>query len=70
MLYDGLRLRSAPNYVSPMITSLPLGEVVPILGRNAARTFVKVNYNGSVGWLSAPYVRLSAGTFAALPVVP
>ena len=69
VLVNGLRLRSAPDYVSPMVTSLPLGAQVAILGRNAARTFVKANYNGSVGWLSAPYVRLSAGTVAALPVV-
>jgi hypothetical protein len=66
---DGLRLRSAPDYVSPTITSLPLGAEVAVLGRNAARTFVKVNYNGTVGWLSAYYVRLSAGWVGALPVI-
>jgi hypothetical protein len=66
---NGLRLRSAPNYVSPTITSLPLGTEVAVLGRNAARTFVKVNCNGTVGWLSAYYVRLSAGGVGALPVI-
>jgi hypothetical protein len=66
---DGLRLRSAPDYTSATITSLPLGAQVSVLGRNAYRTFVKVNYNGSVGWLSAYYVRLSAGSVGNLPVV-
>jgi hypothetical protein len=69
ILVDGLRLRDAPDYRANVIASIPLGTTVPVLGRNAARTYLKVNFNNTAGWVSSGFVRLSAGRVSALPVV-
>lgn len=69
ILAEGLRMRSGPDYRATYITSIPYGTTVAVLGRNAARTFIKINFNGTVGWVVAGYVRLSAGRVSALPVV-
>jgi hypothetical protein len=69
ILVDGLRLRKEPNVRAEIITSIPFGTTVPVLGRNAARTFLKVDFNGTVGWVSSGFVRLSTGRLSALPVV-
>jgi hypothetical protein len=64
-----LRMRSAPSGASAVVTTIPFNTVLPVLGRNAGRTYVKVNFNGTVGWISVFYIRLTGARVAALPVV-
>jgi uncharacterized protein YgiM (DUF1202 family) len=68
--YSGqLRLRDAASTRSNTITKIPPKSTVAIIGRNAARTWLKVSYNGQVGWVSVGYVRISSANVRALPVV-
>jgi Bacterial SH3 domain len=69
VLVTALRFRAAPSSTAPILTTIPFGTVLPVLGRNARRTYIKVNYNGVFGWVSSFYVRLSGARLAALPVV-
>lgn len=53
-----LNVRSAPNpFVDDnIITQVTQGQTFPLVGRNAASTWVQIDINGTVGWVSATYV--------------
>jgi uncharacterized protein YraI len=67
-ILSDLRLRSAPSLSASILTVIPYGTTVPALGRSADNTFVKVSYNGQVGWVWSGLVRLSQGRVSDLPV--
>jgi hypothetical protein len=69
VLVTALRFRAGPSSTAPILTTIPFSTVLPVLGRNARRTYIKVNYNGTFGWVSSFYVRLTGARLAALPVV-
>ncbi|HVO44031.1 MAG TPA: SH3 domain-containing protein, partial [Aggregatilineales bacterium] len=66
---DDLRLRAEPSLGSKVLTVIPFGTVVPVYGRTAGRSFLKVTFNGQTGWIASGFARLKGSTLAALPVV-
>jgi len=69
VLVRALRMRAGPSTSAAVVTVIPLNTYLPILGRNARRTYLKVNYNGTVGWVSVFYVRVTGARIIDLPVV-
>jgi uncharacterized protein YraI len=62
-------MRQRPSASFPIIRVLAQGEVVSLLGRNAAATWVKVAAsNNNQGWVYAPLLQTSVPV-ASLPVV-
>ena len=56
-----LNVRAKPLYPSgQVLTSLPRGHIVAVLGRNASATWLQVDYDyrgeGAVGWMNARYM--------------
>ena len=51
-----LNVRSQPNAFSTILTQISLGQSYPALGRNADLSWVQVNVNGTIGWVSRAYV--------------
>lgn len=63
-----LNVRSGPGVGFPRLTSIPNGTVVTLLARTADSFWVKVVLaNGTVGWVSTGFLRLSAA-ITSLPV--
>lgn len=54
-----LNVRALPNASSGVLDVISLGQVYPIIGRNAANTWWQINVNGTVGWVSSSYVAAS-----------
>ncbi len=63
-----LRIRSGPGTNFPQIGLAPPGTTVPVLGRDAAASWIQVNYRGLQGWMAAWYCRIS-GDLMSVPVV-
>ena len=63
---QGLRLRSGPGTSNSIVTHLSEGDIVVILERTDSEWY-KVNFHGSVGYVSAPLLRevLTAENFSA-----
>lgn len=61
-----LNVRSAPSLSGQILTKVNANQVYPVLSTNASRTWFQINVNGTVGWVSAVYVRLN--NEAALPI--
>ncbi|MBX3066223.1 MAG: SH3 domain-containing protein [Anaerolineae bacterium] len=64
-----LRMRALPTTNSAILGLIPLRTYVPVYGKDSTGRWIKVVYNGNLGWVSTAYVRLSGGTMAQLPVV-
>jgi hypothetical protein len=62
-----LNFRTGPGTSNSIITVLPKGTVVPVVGRNADTTWLQVNYNGVTGWISRYYTTVQ-GDLGAVPV--
>ncbi|MFO7321035.1 MAG: PA14 domain-containing protein [Chloroflexota bacterium] len=56
-----VNIRSGPGTQHGVIARLPLNASAPIIGRNFDSTWWQINYNGIVGWVSAPYARIQQG---------
>lgn len=63
-----LRLRSGPDTTHQILDVAPRGTTVEVLGRNAAGDWIRVNYQGQVGWMAAWYTSISGGSIGSLPV--
>ena len=64
-----VNLRTGPSVAYPIITAVPTGTNVTLLGRNGSATWLKMRLpNGTQGWMNANYVS-SSSTFANLPVL-
>lgn len=64
-----LRLRREPKLGNNIIVTIPRYTVVAVIGRNKQRSWVKVDFNGTVGWVSAFWLRYAGGKVSQLPVV-
>jgi uncharacterized protein YraI len=53
-----VNLRSAPSRAGAVLGLLPRGAQAEILGRNSTGTWIEVNYNGTVAWVSRAFVDL------------
>lgn len=61
-----LNVRAQPNAWAQILTQVNYGQVYPALGRNYDTSWIQVNINGTVGWVSRPYV--SGQRLEALPI--
>lgn len=57
-----LNVRSEPNISASILTKVNSGESYGILARSADNNWIQINVNGTVGWVSALFVRVSGGT--------
>lgn len=62
-----LIVRDQPLRTGARVGVLPTGVTVPVIGRNSDASWLKVNYLGLVGWVSAFGVR-SVDNFLAAPL--
>ncbi|MDL1901196.1 hypothetical protein FBR02_10545 [Anaerolineae bacterium CFX9] len=66
---SGLRLRAGPSRAYPVLANPPRYTVFPLLGRTANNRWLQVNFEGTLGWVTAEFVELSsAEALTALPV--
>jgi SH3 domain-containing protein len=65
---DGLRVRAGPNTAYPTLNNINFNETFSILGRNRCGSWVQVNYNGTLGWVSASFIRIIAGDHRNTPI--
>lgn len=63
-----VRLRSAPTTESGTLGTVPYEGVAQVEGRSADNIWLKVSYDGVVGWVAAEFGTTS-GALSALPVV-
>lgn len=66
ILTGRLNVRNAPS--GAIITRVSRGDTYPVLGRNADASWVQINVNGTVGWISSRYVRLPGISIYQLPI--
>jgi hypothetical protein len=67
-VYAGrLNMRQGPSTTYEIITKLPWGTVVPVVGRTANGSWLQVSYQGATGWIWAAYTAIE-GDLAAVPV--
>lgn len=62
---SNLRLRTAPN--GDVVTTVPFGVTVDVIGRNSDNSWVQVNYAGQSGWMSSGFGTFT-GDLNAAPV--
>ncbi len=55
-----LNVRSAPNPNAWILTIISRGQTFPVIGRNAAGTWVQLNVGGTIGWVNRGWVAVSA----------
>lgn len=61
-----LNVRNAPSTSGAILSRISQNQVFPALGINPARTWVQINANGTVGWVSSAWVILNN---TSLPVI-
>jgi uncharacterized protein YraI len=62
-----MNLRSGPGTNYAVLRRVPANTTLAIIGRNAASSWVQVNYNGTVGWLAGWLCRIT-GDLGLAPV--
>jgi hypothetical protein len=65
-VYGTLRIRALPTTASAQIGRVPYRAFVGVYGRNERGTWVKINYNGVIGWVLGAYVRLQPPSNGAI----
>jgi uncharacterized protein YraI len=63
-----LNVRSAPSTTGSILLRVNRGEVYPAVGRNGDATWIQINANGTVGWVSSSFVVVTNGAASTLPV--
>jgi uncharacterized protein YgiM (DUF1202 family) len=61
-----LNVRVLPNAASVVLDVISLGQVYPIIGRNAANTWWQINVNNTLGWVNSSFV--AASNTAGVPI--
>jgi len=64
-----VNMRAAPTSTSAKVSFVPRNATVTVLGRNKARSWVKISFNGVEGWITSYYVKISSTDLRNLPVV-
>lgn len=66
---SGLHLRAGPSKAYPILAEPPRYTVFPLLGRTANNAWVQVNFNGTLGWVTAGFVEFQGGhSILELPI--
>lgn len=56
-----LNVRAIPNpFTGAILTRISRGQTFPVIGRNAAGTWVQLNVGGTIGWVNRGWVAVSA----------
>jgi hypothetical protein len=63
----GVNMRAAPDVSFPLIMTIPDGAKVTLLARSPYSPWVKVDFNGVVGWLALITLQTQA-VLEALPI--
>jgi TolB protein len=64
----GLNVRTGPGVAYPIIGGLSRGDVVEVVGKNAAGTWLQIACNEREAWIAAAYIDLT-GSLAEVPEV-
>ncbi len=64
---SNINFRSGPGTNFSIIGSVPGGAMVTVIARNGDNSWIKVNYNGTIGWLAAWLVTVN-GNLNSLPI--
>ncbi len=66
---SGVRLRAGPSTAYPVLANIPRYTVFPLTGRTLNNAWVQVNYEGTLGWITAAWVEFQNGaSIVQLPV--
>ncbi|HML21694.1 MAG TPA: SH3 domain-containing protein [Aggregatilinea sp.] len=65
-IYDAV-LRGGPGTSFEQVGGVPVSTTIPAVGRNGNSSWIQVNYDGTVGWVSATLLEWS-GDIGVLPV--
>jgi hypothetical protein len=65
---SNLHLRALDSTTSAALLTVPFETSLPAEAINAARTWVRVTYDGQTGWLYFTYLTVTGGSLADLPV--
>lgn len=63
-----LNVRSGPNTAYKVVTTIEPGKTYPVIGRNEAGDWWKIQLEGEEGWVFGPYVEFS-GDQESVPVM-
>jgi uncharacterized protein YraI len=66
---DWLRVRAGPGLGYPILANVPINETFWILGRTISNSWLQINYQTTLGWVSIRYVAIvGAFDIGTLPV--
>lgn len=65
---DGLRVRLGPSTAYPTIANINFNQLFSVTGRNACSNWYQVVFEGTLGWVSAGFLRVVSGDITTLPV--
>lgn len=66
---SGLRLRAGPSTAYPVLANPLRYTVFPVTGRTANNGWLQVNFEGTLGWVTAGFVEIqNGGDINALPI--
>lgn len=58
---NNVNVRSQPTTGSALLGTLRAGQSAQVVGRNSGATWWQINYNDTVGWVSAAYASIQPG---------
>jgi uncharacterized protein YgiM (DUF1202 family) len=67
---SGLRLRAGPSTGYPVLANLPRYTVVPVLGRTLGNSWIQVNFEGTLGWITSGFVDITVPPGTVLSDLP
>lgn len=67
---DPMNVRAGPGTFYDIIGQLFPGDVRPALGISPGREWIQISYDGSIGWVYAPYVSISGGELQVVEPPP
>ena len=62
-------LRDTPSTDGNVLSTIPFGTNLTVIGRTDRNNWVRVTYNGQTGWVSSGVLRFTQGNLANTPVV-
>jgi uncharacterized protein YraI len=55
---NGLRVRAGPSQAYPTLANIFANELVMLFGRTESNGWVQVSYEGTLGWVAAPFLEM------------
>lgn len=69
LAFSGVRVRAGPSTGYPVLANAPRYTVMPLLGRTADNAWVQVNFESTLGWVTAGVLEFQNGrSIIELPV--